>query len=655
MAIAYWISPTWNTTSSNVKYRVVTDLISQDVNTNSSYVRVRLEAWRTNTGYETYGNGTGCVSIGGTQSCDTITTSQKITYNSYTILSDEYTTVYHDANGAKNLTCGGYFNITSVVNGGWNYYSMDLPTIPRASTITATSANIEEATTIVINRYSSSFTHTINYVFGSLSGTVVSNTSETTIGWTIPSSFYAEIPNAASGTCQLTCLTYNAGVQIGSSTTTFTASVDSTTNAPTVSATIVDSDPLTVSLTGDNSKFVKYVSDAQFSITATAKNSATIASRSIVCDGKSSTLATGTLTDVESATFVVSTTDSRGFTASVTYNKTLVEYIKLTATAEFSRNTPVDGKVNLTYNGNYFNSTFGAQANTLTTKYRYRETGGAWSSYTNLTPVTSGNTYSQTVQLTGTFDYTKSFEFEFVAIDKVYTAGISVTDVVPAGVPVYNWNKTSFATNVPTTINGTLTATGNTSIGGTLSTTGNISTSGTISATGDLSVGGIITGTSPNLIAETTLSSSAANITVSGLDINAHGGVYEVIGSMVLASPADVAMLVNGTLGTNYRHDIWNQNGTWKQAVYSGETWGVYCGNGDTYGISWFKMLIYRAGDYRIFIDMTAQYGAAGSTINRWINGTFISTYQTNITSLKFYTLQGANLAAQSNVKVFRR
>lgn len=454
-----YVSPTWNTTNTYIKYRVVTDLISQDINANTSYVRVRLEAWRTNN-YTTYGTGTGCVRVNGGEYCDAITSSQQITLNSYTILSDEYVVVGHNSDGTKNLTCGGYFTINAPVSGGWNEYSFDLPTIPRASSVTATNSDIEAATTIVINRYSTSFTHTLNYTFGTLSGTIVSGTSDTTIGWTVPSSFYAEIPNSATGTCTITCLTYNGGTQIGSSTTTFIASVNSS-NSPEVSATIVDSDALTTSLTGDSSKFVKYFSDAAFSITSTPKNSATIVSRSIVCNGKSSTSSTGTLTDVESGTFVVSTTDSRGFSSSVTYTKTLVDYVKLTVNPTFSRNTPVDGLINLTYNGNYFNSTFGSVANTLSLKYRYRIVGGSWSAYvTTLVPVITDNTYAQTLQLSGTFMYTNAYEFEIVATDQIYSSGVSVASVVPSGVPIMAWNKNRVTINGDLSITGSIVGSG---------------------------------------------------------------------------------------------------------------------------------------------------------------------------------------------------
>lgn len=447
-----YISSTWNTTNTYIKYRLVVDLLSQDINANTSTINVQLQAWRTNTGYTTYGTGTSSVNVEGSQHNQGISSSQTITYNSYTVLYNANHTISHNADGTKSPNIGGYFIINSIVNGGWNYFSFALPTIPRASTVSATDANIEATTSINIGRYSTSFTHTLEYAFGSLTGTIATGV-ETSYGWTVPSSFYAQIPNALSGTCTVTCKTYNGATLIGTSQTTFAANVNQTTNKPDVSATIVDSNSTTVALTGDSSKFVKYISNAQFSITATAKNSSTITSRSIVCGGLSSTSASGTLTGVESGTFVVSATDSRSIPNSATYNKALVEYVNLSINTNLYRTQPTNNQIGITYSGNYFNGSFGAQANTLTVKYRYREAGtSTWSSYTTITPTISGSTYSGSQNLSQTFDYTRSYEFEVVAIDKVYTSGVISAKKVSQGIPVFNWDRTLFKTNVATTV-----------------------------------------------------------------------------------------------------------------------------------------------------------------------------------------------------------
>ena len=39
--------------------------------------------------------------------------------------------------------------------------------------------------------------------------------------------------------------------------------------------------------------------------------------------------------------------------------------------------TPTDGKIDISFNGNYFNNSFGSQSNTLTVQYRYKESSSS--------------------------------------------------------------------------------------------------------------------------------------------------------------------------------------------------------------------------------------------------------------------------------------
>ena len=84
-------------------------------------------------------------------------------------------------------------------------------------------------------------------------------------------------------------------------------------------------------------------------------------------------------------------------------------------------------------------------------KYRYKlSTSSTWSSYTNLTPTKSGNTYSNgsSALVLGTiFDYTKEYDFELVASDKLQT--ITYATKVTQGIPVFDWGKEDFQFNVP--------------------------------------------------------------------------------------------------------------------------------------------------------------------------------------------------------------
>ena len=325
--------------------------------------------------------------------------------------------------------------------------SMALTTIPRASTVSCSTANIGRVATITINRASSSFTHTLSYTFDSLSGTIVTKTNETSVPWIIPTTFYAEIPNSKSGTGTITCDTYNGSTKIGTKTCTFTATVSESASKPTLSPTVVDNNSTTIALTGDNTKFIKYYSNAAVETGAEARDSATLVSQKITCGSKSISSGSGTIKKVEGGTFKFSATDSRDYTTSQTVTKTLINYVKLTCSMTASA-ASTSGVAELKISGNYWNGNFGATNNTLTVQYRYKEQGGSYSDWTDSSASidNSKHTYSATVTISG-LNYLNAYTFQARAIDKLAT--VRSTEQTRKTVPVFDWGAEDFNFNVP--------------------------------------------------------------------------------------------------------------------------------------------------------------------------------------------------------------
>lgn len=355
--------------------------------------------------------------------------------------------IAHTSDGSKSFTISGF--------SGWIYESgttyassqtFTLPTIPRASSVSCSAANIGSNATISISRASSDFTHTLTYSFGSLSDTIATKTSSTSIGWTLPTTFYAQIPNSKNGTGTITCQTYNGSILIGTKTCSFVATANEAISKPTLSPTVADSNTATTALTGDSAKFIKYYSKASVATGAKARNSATLKSQKIVCGAKSLTTASGTISAVESGSFTFSATDSRGYTTTQTVNKTLIEYVKLTCSMEAGAPTTA-GVATLKISGNYFNGSFGKVANTLTVQYRYKTQGGSYGSWTTVTATKSGNTYSATASISG-LNYLNTYVFQVRAIDKLAT--VNSNEQTRKTTPVFDWSKDDF------NINGTL-------------------------------------------------------------------------------------------------------------------------------------------------------------------------------------------------------
>lgn len=250
--------------------------------------------------------------INGTTVYSTSTDTRIQLYNGTSVASGT-TKITHNADGTKSFSlsieAGVYTYAVSVTASGTH----TLDTIPRASTVSATNTNLNSASTITITRASSSFTHTLTYSFGSTTGTIVSKTTSTSVLWTPALTLANQIPNAVSGTCTITCDTYNGSTKIGSKTCTLTLTVPASVK-PTmtsVTATRVDGDvPAAWAI------YVQNKSKATVTINGAAgAYGSTISSYSISGGGYSSTASsftTGLLAASGTITFTAKVTDSRG-------------------------------------------------------------------------------------------------------------------------------------------------------------------------------------------------------------------------------------------------------------------------------------------------------------------------------------------------------
>ena len=363
-------------------------------------------------------------------------------------------TVAHNSDGKKTLSFSVSTPDASGISPTYGPAAMSmtgnwaLTTIPRASTVTAGDANIGSVTTIKISRASSAFTHTLTYAFGSLSGTIATKTGDTTLSWTVPTSFYAQIPKAKSGKCTITCQTFSGSTLIGTTTASFQAQVPGA-SAPAVTGTVADTNTVTKSLTGNSQVMVRYFSNALCTISAQGKNSATITEKKI-----GETVVTGTtrtISGIEVNGVTFSATDSRGFTTRVSKTFSLVPYVKLTANGTVKRDTPTGSTGKLTLQGNYFNASFGAQSNTLTVQYRLQPEDEAYGDWKMITVTLDGNTYRAEVSLTE-LDYRKAYGVQVQATDKLMTTTADLT-LLP-GTPVFDWGKNDFRFHVPVVAGG---------------------------------------------------------------------------------------------------------------------------------------------------------------------------------------------------------
>ena len=208
--------------------------------------------------YRTYSY---CDVTGGTLTVVTAETSKTITYNANGGTgTPEPTVVWGEGSWEgvvtiQSPTRTGYsFNgwNTQANGGGTSYAPADEITLTADIILYAqwaalssvldsvTDANITETTTVSWTNYGS-FTNKLRFIFGSVdSGEIAVTGSSYT--YTLPSTWYAQTPNATSGTATVYLYTYVDGILIGTSSQTFTASVKSSVvpSIGSITATGVD-------------------------------------------------------------------------------------------------------------------------------------------------------------------------------------------------------------------------------------------------------------------------------------------------------------------------------------------------------------------------------------------------------------------------------
>lgn len=199
--------------------------------------------------------------------------------NSAQKIWDHTYNVGHNNDGTKTvgvklsvgLNTGGYGSAMVA-------FDYRLPDIPRASSVSDMTGTLGSAMTININRKVSSFTHTVKYYFGNLSGTIATGVG-TSVSWTPPLNLATQIPSASSGWGNITVDTYSGSTKIGSKSAQLTLNVPTSMTPILGSITLTDSNTAVKNLLNTANTFAEIVSDIKV-----AFNSATGVQGSTITD-----------------------------------------------------------------------------------------------------------------------------------------------------------------------------------------------------------------------------------------------------------------------------------------------------------------------------------------------------------------------------------
>lgn len=309
--------------------------------------------------------------------------------------------------------------------------NIELPDIPRATTIQATDAKINSISTIYLSINSNTFYHKLYYKTPSDSDYIlIAENVKENYHWKVPDNVY----NVMSGKeirLTILCKTYNSsGGFVGENTTTMLASAVESDARPTFDVTFQNEgiDKVTGKLTGSNQTFIKDYSTAILDVTIGLRKNATLKEYKVVNSNKSSTTQDTSISAIPTKTFTFYVKDSRDYYPEQGYPLTkdvpsFIDYFSPRVNSPaIQRTEQTSTEIVANISGQFWNGNFGKVQNTL--KYSWRSKlsrsneWGEWSSCA--TPTISGsNFYINNLSLGDIYATNSSYDFQFKFVDEL--------------------------------------------------------------------------------------------------------------------------------------------------------------------------------------------------------------------------------------------
>ncbi|HEP4258405.1 TPA: hypothetical protein VCR75_000220 [Streptococcus pyogenes] len=361
--------------------------------------------------------------------------------NSTQKIFDHTYTIGHNSDGTKTvgiklsvgLNTGGYGSAMVA-------FDFRLPDIPRASSVSDVTGTLGSTMTININRKVSSFTHTVKYYFGNLSGTIATGAGAS-VSWTPPLNLATQIPSASSGWGNITVETYNGSSKIGSATCRLTLNVPASVKPTLGSISLSDSNTTVSNLINTSNTFVQVLSNIKVAFNnASGAYSSTISNyhAEIVDRNMTTTSNNGTLGIMSfsgSATIRATVTDSRGRTSEpVEVEVNVLPYFTPQLSFTAQRSGSAGTTITVTRNAKIAPLTVGGnQKNTMKLTFKYKKhsatdytadtgsAGGTWTTVSEL--VNSQANLDAVFNAVATYDIVGKIADSFTSYDFSATVG----------------------------------------------------------------------------------------------------------------------------------------------------------------------------------------------------------------------------------------
>lgn len=387
---------------------------TQNITGNYSTVTAILTYSRVNSGYTTKGTWKGSIVVNGSSSSGSKYIT--ITQNSNTEAMRVTVQVPHNSDGTKIFTLSATGSIADTTLDSTSISaSITLDTIPRMSTVSASSFVIGNSCTITVTKAVSTFTHILKWSFGSAAGTITKEkTSETSVSWTPAVALLApQMQNSASGTGTITCITYSGETVVGSTNATFTATLPDSVVPSISSVSITEA---TNGIAAKFGVFIQNKSTLNVSVSASGVYGSTIKTHTTKFQGVSySGNNVVTSEPKTSGTLTLTTTviDSRGRTATKTSTISVVAYSNPSITqfgvsrCDANGNDDTDGdyaKLSYTYSVSPISDKNSSQ---MKIEYK-RTTATQWAS----TSIATSTAYSESATMVSTVRLLSEYSYD---------------------------------------------------------------------------------------------------------------------------------------------------------------------------------------------------------------------------------------------------
>lgn len=382
-------------------------------------------------------------------------TPNRNVYNG-TVIIGGTTNILHKSNGYKSFsanTIGQMYNYTDNTTGSGSW---DLPNIPRQANLTGANDFNDEQNPYLTFNNAGGFPLNVRLEFAGL--VIQRNDIPNTGNYTFVLS-QAErdlLLSKCSGSNSMT-VRYVVATKLNGNETWWSMADRTMTVVNATPAfsnfTYADTNATTKGLTGNDQVLIKGYSTLRATISSAnkmvAKKQSIAKNYGATCDSRTSSInyATtdvsidlGTIVSAGTKRLSVRAYDSRNNSSEVYKDILVYDYNAPVINASIMRLNNFEAQTTLKVNGTYSPLNIGSSdKNIITTtgvQYRYRESGGTWGNWTNLTRTlnASAGTFNCT-DVSLTLDNTKSYEFEIRAVDKITTSTLSTS--IDIGIPPF--------------------------------------------------------------------------------------------------------------------------------------------------------------------------------------------------------------------------